>query len=133
MTTYPANVREFARRLYAHGYSPYRIHKSLKARGYGAAEDTIRCWVDPEYAEARAMRKRNGRKPGRDPRRGYSRRFARMEELRALGLSFRDIAAVMSNDFEGIELTTEQVRSIFRGWMSDRRARRLLWPEEATV
>lgn len=126
MTTYPANVREFARRLYAHGYSPYRIHKSLKARGYGAAEDTIRCWVDPEYAEARAMRKRTGRKPGPDPRRGYRRRLARMEELRGLGLSYRSIAAVMTNDFEDVELTTHQVRAIFRGWTSPRGVKRLL-------
>lgn len=128
--SYPAKVVDLARRMYASGYSPYRIHKELKKAGYGAAEDTIRCWVDPAYAEARRLAKRTGRLPRQERRRGFNRRWSRMRELREeVGLSYRSIAALMTNDFAEVEITEEQVRAIFNGRLSEGKTRRLLWPE----
>lgn len=131
---YPANVVEFARRMYEAGYSPYRIHKALHGRGWGAAEDTIRCWVDPAYAEARAMKKRNGRGFRQERLRGFNRRLSRLHELRAeVCLSYRAIAALLSHDFEDIEISEEQVRAILNGNLSERKTRRLLWPKGANA
>lgn len=132
---YPANVREFARRLHERqGLTAHAICKRLAARGFTPDYNTVRCWIDDDYAEARrestrlAMRRRSGRSHGRGRRRLelWAARWERMQELRGLRLSYRAIAAVMSNDFEGVELDAEQVRSMLRGRVAESRKRELL-------
>lgn len=128
---YPANVREFARRLYGHGYTAYRIRKSLIARGYDPApsQNTILCWVDDEYREIQRLNQRRFLPAGPKRAKAWEARMDRMCALRDTGLSYRSIAAVMSLDFEDVELSEHQVRAIFNAETSNRTIRRLLWPK----
>lgn len=140
---YSANVVEFARRLHAeNGWSAHRIRKALIARGYSPAHNTVLCWIDADYAARRredtrlAMRRRCGGGHGAPgPRRLHlaDRRLQRMRELRSLRISYRSIAALMSHDFEDLELSAEQVRSIFRGQTSAKTIKKMLWPNGASA
>jgi hypothetical protein len=136
---YPANVVELARRLHERrGWSAHRIRKALMTRGHSPAHNTVLAWIDPAYAAQRredtrlAMRRRNGGGDGASPRRRRhpaDRRLQRIRDLRALGVSFRSIAAIVSHDFADVDLDAEQVRGILNGTISTATTRRLLWPE----
>jgi hypothetical protein len=141
---YPANVREFARRLHGeNGWNVTRILASLAQRGYYPSHNTVRAWVDDAYAEERrratriAMRRRNGGGPGRLTRRRAHPAATRLQRLRDLRehakLSYRGIADLMSFDFEDVEITEEQVRAILDGRLSERKTESLLWPKGASA
>lgn len=131
--SYSANLREFARRLYQqNGWTPYRIRKAIVGRGIEPvpSEHTIRTWVDDDYRDEHLKRGRNYRPAGPARQRAWGRRLARMEELRnEVGLSFRAIAALMSHDFEDLDLTADKAERILKGKVSGRTIRRLLWPK----
>lgn len=133
---YPAKVTEFARRLYAdgEGKSINEIRASLAQRGYAPSRDTIRYWVDEDYREEKLHRQRKYRPHGPARKKTWRLRLERMQELREkVGLSFTSIAALMSHDFEDLELTEHHVRSIFNGSVSNKTVRRLLYPKGATT
>lgn len=139
---YPANVREFARRLHHdNGWTVSRIIAALAKRGHHPAHNTVLAWVDEDYAEARrratriAMRRKNGGGPGRLTRRRQhpaDMRLQRMRDLRSVGLSYRAIAALLSFDFEDVEISAEQVRAIFNGRLSQSTARQLVYPKRTS-
>ncbi len=134
--TYPGNVREFARRLHEqNGWTGYRIRLALKLRGYTPlpAEATIKGWIDEDYREERNRRRRKGRPFPRTRMRAWRGRLERMRELREIGISYTAIAALMSHDFEEIDLSEEQVRSILQGKVQQQTVQRLLWPQGATA
>lgn len=114
-STYPNGVREFARRLGEAGRRPTEIRASLMKRGYTPDLETVTRWADPEYNEARNLRRRralNGH--GQRRRRvGWEVRLARVRELRELGVSYRTIAVIVNHDL-GADLTAGRVREIFR-------------------
>ena len=131
---YPANLREFARRLYEqNGWSPYRIRKAIIGRGYdpAPAEHTIRTWVDDDYRDEHLKRGRSYRPAGPARQRAWALRLSRMEELRRVGLSYRAIAALMTHDFKDVDVTADQAERILKGKVSGRTIRRLLWPKGA--
>ena len=140
---YPANVREFARRLHEQkDYTVTEILSALAKRGYKPAHNTVLAWIDDAYAEERrranryAMRRRNGGGPGRLTRRRlhpFDAREQRMRDLRRVGLSYTMIAALLCHDFEDIEIDGEQVRAIFNGRLSEKKTRALLWPKGASA
>jgi len=133
---YPAKVTEFARRLYAdgEGKSIDEIRQALAKRGYSPGRSTIRYWVDEEFREEKLHRQRTYRPHGPAQKRAWRLRLERMQELREkVGLSFTSIAALMSHDFDDLELTEHQVRSIFNGTVSQKTVRRLLWPKGAAA
>jgi hypothetical protein len=122
-------VIEFARRLADRGADCSRVRTALAKRGYSPSRNTVKRWIDPDFAEATRRGKRRGGRPGPHPRKTWRRRLERMEELRALRISYRSIAALMTHDFEHVELTENQVRAIFNGQTSERTIRQLLWPQ----
>ena len=131
--SYPSNIREFARRLYDDGeYTAYGIRKALIKRGVRPvpSENTILCWVDPDYREARRASERRGGRPGPKRARAWEARLDRMRELRRLRISYRQIAALVSHDFD-LEIGTEQVRSILKGETRQATIKRL-WPDGAS-
>lgn len=131
---YPANLREYARRLHQeNGWSPYRIRKAMLLRGIDPlpSEHAVRSWVDDDYREEHLLRSRRFGPPGPRKVHTWRLRLARMEELRGIKLSYTAIAALMSHDFEDIELTEEQARSILQGKVHWKTARRLLYPRAA--
>jgi hypothetical protein len=130
---YPPRVIEFARRLHERGADVGRIRVALQKRGHCPSRNTVKRWVDPDFAEATRRGKRRGGRPGPHPRKTWRRRLERMQELRDLGVSYPSIAAVMSNDFEGVELDGRQVRSIFQGDVNEANIQRLLYPQGAAA
>lgn len=135
--TYPPRITEFARRLYAdgEGRTINEIRAALAKRGYHPGRDTVLYWVDEDFREALLMGQRHRRRrggPHRPPRRkAWHRRWERMEELRNLGLCYRSIAALMSHDFEDLDLSADQVRYMLKGDVDARTMRRNLWPQGA--
>jgi hypothetical protein len=122
-------VVEFARRLTADGRTVSEVNRALAKLGYTPKSDTVRYWVDEDYREEKLRRQRTYRPPGPARRKAWRLRLDRMRELREqVGLSYTSIAALMSHDFEDIELTEHQVRSIFNGTVSTKTVRRLLYP-----
>lgn len=128
---YPPKVTEYARRLYndGEGRTVNEIRESLRKLGYEPKRDTVRYWVEPGYAEEKRRRARRFNPPGPAPRKAWRRRLERMEDLRAAGLSYTNIARVISLDFHELDLNTEQVRSVLKGNTRDQHIRALLWPE----
>jgi hypothetical protein len=128
---YPANIREFARRLYQSGWSAYKIRQNLIARGYDPvpSQNTILCWVDDEYREIQRLNQRRFRPAGPKRARAWEARLDRMRQLRDAGLSFSSIAIVMTLDFENVDLSTEQVRYMLKGHAKTATIKRLLWPK----
>lgn len=132
--TYPPKVTEFARRLYAdgEGASINEIRETLAKRGYTPKRETIRYWVDDEYREEKLHRRRNFRPRGPAPKHGWRLRLERMKVLREkVRLSYRDIARLMSHDFEDLDLTGSQVEHILKG--KTRNIKSVLWPRGATA
>lgn len=130
---YPANVVEFARRLYEQkGYTITRIRTALQRYGYNPSHTTVLCWVDPEYKASRYAHRNTNRNLGRPRKHAWRHRLERMRKLRAAGLSQQDIARVMELDF-GLSLTRHQVDAFLRGKVSERTIRRNLWPDEAAA
>lgn len=107
---YPMRVVEFARRCAEFNYSVNQIQIALAKQGHRPSWSTIKCWVDPEYAEERNIKRRRGG-PGRSAKRVWRRRRERLEQLRGAGLSFGAIARVINLDY-GLTLTAENVRGI---------------------
>lgn len=133
---YPANLREYARRLYAdNGYSTHQIRKSIEGLGYNPPPShcTIRCWVDDEYREERLRRQRRFQSKGVDRhwKRGWQQRLQRMGDLRDKAkLSASATARVMAHDFD-IHLTRHQVEAILSGKAEPKTIKRLLHPRGA--
>jgi hypothetical protein len=109
-----------ARRLHAAGWTVYSIAKLMRRRGSRVSDTTIAGWVNPELADrrrreeaqrarvisARRCRGRLGAGPPRSP----EFRFERMRSLRAMGVAYSAIAAVMTFDFPGEPITADQAR-----------------------
>jgi hypothetical protein len=131
---YPMRVITFARRLHEqNGWSAHRIRKVLGERGYHPAHSTVIGWISEDSRAARLersrlYRRRNGRGIHRGPKRIelWEQRLARMREMRRAGLSFRAIAAMAKLDFDGLDLTEDQVRYMLNGETRPRRIKRLL-------
>jgi len=100
--TYSARMIGKAREHHQAGWTVEEI-RGLLAREFGRAPHwaTVRCWVDPAYAEKRRantrkqQRKLNAKR-GAKPTRGVSpeRSLARMQQLQEAGLSCLAIAQV---------------------------------------
>lgn len=113
-----------ARRLHEAGWSIYAVAKLLRRRGISVDETTIAEWVDPKLAERRrdeqarrfralSARRSRGRLGAGPPRSGEFR-LERMKSLRALGVSYSDIAKTMSFDFPDEPITEDKVRHALR-------------------
>jgi hypothetical protein len=132
--TYPANVREYARRLYCDfELSPYEIHNRMLRLSIDPCPvpSTIRRWADPDYCEAERQGRRRGGRPGPDRKvKTWRLRLERIKELRAVGLSWEDVSRVMNLDFD-LSLSRTQVRMYAEGRVGDRILRHRLYPEGA--
>lgn len=125
---YPANVSEFARRLYESGLSLTQVQLALARQGYRPARSTVTYWCDPEAYEAHNLRNKRRLYPhGRTRTRTlpWQVKQRRMMALREAGLSFTAICKVMALDF-GLSIDHEQVRRIINGTVSVSTTRRLL-------
>jgi hypothetical protein len=128
-TRYPANVTEFARRLYQdEGYRLVQVIEALGRRGITPARSTVLYWCDPDARTAHNVQNRTRMYPhGRQRRReaSWSVKLRRMRELRGLGLSFDAVRRVANHEF-GTELDADAARRILTGRVSQRTIERLL-------
>jgi hypothetical protein len=130
---YPANVREYARRLAKeNGWSPYRVRKAMTGRVDPLpSEHAIRTWVDKDYYEDHLRKARTYGPAGPARKKTWARRLARMEELRnEAKLTYASIAKLMAHDF-GLSIGKEQTERILKGMVSGKTIRRVLSPREA--
>lgn len=127
-TRYPARVIEFARRLHEDGgYTIPEVIEALSRKGYHPSRSTVILWCRPEVREAHNLKQKAKLYPNRRRQAAAGAWWAkhrRMRELRAAGLSFRSIAAVMRLDY-GVEITEEQARYLLGPHGRDR-ARKVL-------
>jgi hypothetical protein len=132
-------VVALARRMYGDGdaWSPKQIRDYLEAEHglEGLALMTVRRWVVPGQDETE--RRRNSESYHRRKTAGPravptldtpAKRLARMRVLRAAGLSYGGIAAVMKVD-TGVEMDREQIRHL----LSRRRSPGRLAPQTCRV
>lgn len=116
---YPPKVIRYARELWERGRGIEEIRQTLGRYGPVPSWSTVRRWVDDDYAQAVRLKNRLGARTGRRVPAETVVPFLlrRMTDLRAAGLSFADIAAVLRLDL-GLRLTDNQVRYIVRGQTS---------------
>lgn len=128
---YPVAVVKRARELYEAGWTNCSELARILARETGQAPNptTIRKWVDPDYAEVCRARRQIGGISGPNREKTWQLRLRRVRELRGIGLSFRDIAALISHDFD-VSLSTEQVAYMLTAEPRQSTLERLLWPQQ---
>jgi hypothetical protein len=110
---YRPEVIDRAKKLAASGWNPSEIQRLLERElGERPTRDTIKCWIDPEFAKRRFARKAASMRRAYRPR---PRRISpdlqteRMLALRERGLSFGAIA-IVSEVLWDAPIAAERVR-----------------------
>jgi hypothetical protein len=134
---YPIQVVTRARELHAAGFdSPTEIARIIARESEQKVQpsrNSVRRWIDPDYAEAEREKKRKGKPQCAKRRKAWRMRLDRMRELREdVGLSFESIAALVSHDFPGVSISDQQAERILGGQLTERTTARLLWPQGAS-
>jgi hypothetical protein len=109
---YPANVSEFARRLYEEGRTVPEVRAALARRGLNPTRSTVLYWCRPDAREAHNFRNRHRRYPAgrqRQQEMVWWAKYKRLRELRDAGLSYSAIAKLATLDF-GADLSADQAR-----------------------
>lgn len=118
---YPLRLIAFVGKLGEQGYRTSQALALLGKMGVDPlpARETVKRWLDPDFAEADRMRQRKGLLPGPQPQRKWTwqRKLQRLHQLSGLGISYEAVARVMNHDY-GLTLTCDQVRRIENGTTS---------------
>lgn len=128
-TRYTTKEMARAKSLVEAGWNPTETSRFLRQEfGRSPNPTTIRKWADPDYYEAVKMRERIGGISGPNRYKTWKLRLERMQALRGLGLSYADVAAVVSHDFS-IAVTAWQADRILSGTLTQPSVEELLWPQ----
>lgn len=110
---YPRKVIEFARRLHDEGFTVTEIRGKLAAYGYTPGWSSVKRWVDDDYSERERMRHairyRASAERCTSTDTVLKAMSRRIRDLRGVGLSYDDIAAVLKLDFD-VVVSGERIR-----------------------